>query len=305
MDLNASAAWQITRGAGKRPVRVAVIDNGMQISHKDLNGAIVSGGFFNPEGVGLANFVRLTPGMADFPPDPHGTFCLGLVGARINNDDGCGIAPEANLIAIACANDQTGTQTTLARAIHYAADPHSWDSLAKSSEGADVISCSLNTQNLLHTALKDAIHFAYEKGRSGLGVPVFWAASNEHTEISKDMLCSHHEIIPVASYDRTGAKFVSAFGPQLEYLAPGRDVFSTNSDNGFSRDSGTSFATPLAAGVAALVLALQPGWNKEQIRNLLRKSCDQIGPLAGHNDETGYGRLNAAIAAARAKAGIV
>ena len=58
------------------------------------------------------------------PDNEHGTFCAGMVGARHNNNvGGCGAAPESELMLVACLTDQVGTQTTLARAVAYAADP--------------------------------------------------------------------------------------------------------------------------------------------------------------------------------------
>lgn len=291
-------AWKDTVGKG---LRVAVIENGMQVSHTDLEESIVGGGFFKKTAVGETQFVRYEKGMPDFPDDSHGTLVLGLVGARLNGSQGCGVAPEAGLIAIACLPDQTGTQATLARAVHYAADPSFEDKLSKPGEGADVISCSLDTQKKLDSNLYDAITFASNQGRAGKGAPIFWAVDNLHTAIEIDKVFSHPEVIAIAGHDREGNKVQpSAFGKRLEYLAPGEDVASTNSFNGFREDNdGTSFATPLAAGVAALVLSLQPEWTAKKVREHLKQSC--VPPGSAPDNEVGFGRLSAAIAVAKAK----
>lgn len=130
--INSLDAWEITRGVGAmRPVRIAIIDNGMQISHPELSAGIIGGGFFTAtnENPATPSFIPITPGISGFPErDDHGTFCMGMAGARMNNGGpGCGSAPEADLIAIACAHDQVATQTTLARSIDCAVDPSRLD----------------------------------------------------------------------------------------------------------------------------------------------------------------------------------
>jgi len=308
--INSLDAWKITRGAGTmRPVRIAIIDNGMQISHPELSAGIIGGGFFTAANGDPAtpSFVPITPGMNGFPEtNDHGTFCMGMAGARMNNNGpGCGSAPEADLIAIACAHDQVSTQTTLARAIECAVDPAKFHPEATPAGGADIISCSLATNGVFKDVLKKAIANATQSGRNGLGIPIFWAVDNDDVPIASTDVCSDPAVIAVGSSDRNGEKFVSAFGANLEFLAPGLEVFSTRSDNQFNFGNGTSFATPLAAGVAALVLSLHPEWTMTQVRELLRESCDPMGNVAGHDDQFGRGRLNAATAVNKAKAAVV
>ena len=92
-------------------------------------------------------------------------------------------------------------------------------------------------------------------------------------------------------------QLASAFGPKLEFLAPGVNVFSTRSRSQHGFSTGTSFATPLAAGVGALVLSRDPTLTATQVRDRLRASCDQVGGVVydanNHNDEYGFGRINA------------
>jgi thermitase len=305
-DICSQQAWALTRGRGPdRPVSIAVIDNGMQVSHPDLKVGIVGGGFFQSTAEGSANLVRFTPGMSGFPDNPHGTFCMGMAGARMNNKKGgCGAAPEADLLAIACLDDQIGTQATLARALAYAADPSKEDSQATVADGADVIACSLGPNGAdwdLTSVLDLAIRFAAREGRGGRGIPIFWAASNGYVEISRDEIASHPNVIAVGRSNRNDLADGTAYGPKLQFLAPGADVFSTTSSSKYGFDTGTSFAAPLAAGVAALVLARHPKWSARQVRTRLRKTCDKVGGVnydsKGHHDEYGYGRINASLAA--------
>jgi thermitase len=307
-DIRSEAAWDRTRGRGaERAVRIAVIDNGMQVGHPDLRDGIVGGGQFASSGLGSATFVRFEAGTAAFPDVWHGTFCMGMAGARMNNArGGCGSAPEADLIAVACLNDQIGTQTTLARAVAYAADPTREDAAAAAGAGADVIACSLGPNGAdwdLTSVLDLAIHFAATQGRGGRGVPVFWAVSNGNVEVSRDEVSSHPDVIGVGRSDRNDLADGSAFGPELDFLAPGVDVHSTASRSRYEFSTGTSFAAPLAAGVGALVLALNPDLKAEEVRDRLRATCDRVGDVEydaeGHHPEYGYGRVNAERAVGR------
>lgn len=286
-------AWGIATGAG---VRIAIIDNGMDIEHDDLKAGIKGGGYFEPAlpGGTTANFFRLQPGVANplFPDSGHGTACMGMAGARQNNGiEGSGIAPDSDLLAIACAIDQTGTQQTLARAIEYAINPQKVDP-GDLTPGADVISCSLDTAHDVETVLRLAIDSA-AAGRNGKGVPIFWAVNNVKEPLSYDELCSLTNVIAVGRSGVRGKVAVDcAYGPKLEFLAPGLHVLGPRWGNN-DEWSGTSFATPLAAGVAALVLQKHNDWTAAQVLQRLRDTCDMPATLATPNDRYGHGRINA------------
>jgi thermitase len=297
-DIKSEAAWDLTRGQG---VRLAVIDNGMQVNHPDLRQGIVGGGYFVSDGMGSSTFRRWTPGQAGFPNGNHGTFCLGMAGARMDNDrGGCGSAPEADLLAIACLQDQVGTQLTLARAIAYAADPSTEDAQASPADGAHVIACSLGPNGAdwdMTSVLDLAITAAAVQGRGGKGVPILWAATNGPYDIVHDEVCSHPDVMAVSRSNRNDLEDGAGFGPKLEFLAPGVDVHSTRSGSSYGTSTGCSYAAPLAAGVAALILARHPDWSRDQVRQRLRDSCDKVGGVPydaqGHHIEYGCGRINA------------
>lgn len=297
-DIKSEKAWDANLGAG---VRVAVIDNGMQVNHPDLKAGIMAGGYFQNGAVGTATFVRWTPGTPGFPNGSHGTSCLGMVGARHNNGrGGCGSAPLAEMIPIACLSDQIGTQLTLARAIAYAADPTTEDATATAGQGAHVISCSLGPNGAdwdMQSILDLAIERAATQGRGGLGVPIFWAATNGPYDISLDEVCSHPRVVAVSRSNRLDLEDGAGYGDNLAFLAPGVDVYTTISGSSYDFVTGCSFSAPLAAGVAALVLERYPGWTRDQVVNRLFGSCDKIGGVVydavGRHPEYGYGRINA------------
>jgi thermitase len=289
--LHSLAAWDIANGEG---VRIAIIDEGMKVNHDDLKDGIVGGGYFDyiPPGAGTATFIRFHPDMTDFPPSGHGTACMGMAGSRQNNGNGgSGIAPKSELLAIACTSDLTGTQETLARSIEYALNPQQVDP-GGITRGADVISCSLDTFYHLTSVLRLAIESA-ANGRYGLGVPIFWAVNNRNVALSLDPVCSLPGVIAVGKSNEDGYVFRCARGEKLEFLAPGVNVIGpalwTDNDDW----TGTSFATPLAAGVAALVLQKHPEWTAAQVLQRLRNTCDMPLHPANQNDRYGHGRINA------------
>ncbi len=304
-DVSAEDAWDVTRGAG---IRVAVIDQGMNVAHGDLADAIVedTSGYFVSDPAGCDSFVK---GTAGFPDQSHGTFCAGMALARANNgDSGCGIANEADLTAVACLSDFVGPQTTLARAVAIAADPcHDIDG-AEPADGADVITCSLGSLPCvpwdMAKALELAIDFAVTHGRGGLGTPVFWASNNGNCPMSEDQVASYVNTIAVGSSTKWDTRIGGAFGPELDFLAPGVWVVSITSNAGVLADMGTSYATPAAAGVGALVLAANPKLTWQQVRDTIRDTCDKVGEVpydaAGRNDFYGFGRVNAAQAVLKA-----
>ncbi|MBL8679540.1 MAG: S8 family serine peptidase [Myxococcales bacterium] len=296
-DIRAESAWNRTRGKG---VRVAVIDNGIHINHPDLRAAFKRGGWFDGRTSGSASFIELSASnRAQFPTDDHGTFCAGMVGARANKQGGCGAAPECELVAIACLEDQVGTQLTLARAIAYAADP-SREVPDSKERGADVISCSLGPNGAdweMSTPLELAIEFATSKGRDGKGTPIFWAASNAHVDITRDEVVSHPSVIAVSRSNNNDGYDNAAYGSTLAFVAPGANVLSTSGAASYAWDTGCSFAAPLAAGVAALVLARDSQLSATAVKDRLCDTCDKVGGDAygpdGRNDQMGHGRINA------------
>ncbi|MBJ8149475.1 S8 family peptidase [Bacillus cereus] len=301
-DVHAEEAWDITRGSG---IRIAVIDNGFEVNHPDLKEAVVDGaGYFKQQGMGTATLVD---SLSQYPNNRHGTFCAGIALARADNETGgCGIANQAEFIPISALSDQIGSQVTLARAVAYAADPLQEN---VNAEGADVISCSLGPSNgpdwTLTSVLDRAIQFAVNKGRNGLGTPIFWAVSNGNFPVAQDEVCSHPDTIAVGRSNRQDQEDGSAFGPELDFLATGVSVFSTSSGGGYATSTGTSFAAPCAAGIGALVISINPTLNWQQVRAIMRSSCDKIGGVSynaeGHHNKYGYGRINAFSAVSQAQ----
>lgn len=299
VNIDAQTAWDQTTGQG---VRIAVIDNGFATAHPDLRFGDASGYFRSSSDFVDADFIA---GLAGMPVRNHGTACAGMIAAVADNGvGGCGVAFGADLSMISCLNDQVGTQATLARALAYAADP----SLeGHTVAGADIIACSLGPNIAdwaMSAVLEDAIDFAAAQGRGGKGCPIFWASTNGDFPISADKVCSHPQVMAIGRSTVQDEHNNSGFGPELEFLAPGVDVWIPSSNGGYHTTMGTSFAAPCAAGIGALALSQKPDMTAAELRQLMRDTCDKVGPMPytdGRNDRYGHGRANAASAVAEAR----
>jgi thermitase len=301
--LHSEAAWDKSKGKG---ISIAVVDNGFDTKHKDLKFGPLTGWYRSTPDHADADFV---PGIKGMDDGDHGTACAGMIAAREGNKKGgCGVAFDADLHLIACLGDQVGTQSTLARAVAYAASPALENQTAT---GADIICCSLGpniAQWTMTQVLNDAITNAATQGRAGKGCAIFWACTNGNFPIGSDEVCSHPRVNAIGRSTKNDSDDGSGFGPELEFLAPGVDVLIPSSGNSaYRKTTGTSFAAPCAAGVAGLALSKNPALTAQQLRELMRQSCDKIGNLPYIDDRNvrfGHGRINADKAVANAIASV-
>lgn len=297
-DGRTRAAWARARGAR---VKLAFIDNGFHVGHPDFAAGLFRGGHFTDDGGGTGPFIPRDAAGSGFPADDHGTFCLGMAGARFTSAASVfGAAPECDLIPIACVDDQVGTQATLARALAYAADPTTEEPGSARADGADVIGCSLGPNGgdwILTSVLDLAIGFVAANGRGGKGTALFWAVANDQVPIANDEVCSHPQVVAVGRSNRLDQADGSAYGNKLALLAPGAEVYSTVGKARHRAWTGTSFACPFAAGVAALVLERFPAMTADELVVKVTSTCDKVGGVtydaSGHHPHYGSGRINA------------
>jgi subtilisin family serine protease len=319
-DVGAKEAWKLTRG--KRDVVVAVLDDGVDVDHPNLQANVwrATGGkdrvgrdFFLPDD--HPDHYNPRPKKFRFPFDDmpgndiHGTPCAGVIAAA--GGGAVGIAPRCRVLAVKIFHaDELASDERVADAIRYAA------------RRAGVISCSWSsaTSPDVQLALEDA-----RKARGGRGVAVFCATGNESSKVAfpaRDPLT----IAVGASTDQAKLAGYSNTGPQVDVVAPSsggvREIFTTDvsvAGRGFNvgraaqggKDGlhtnsfgGTSSATPLAAGIAALMLSVHPKLSAEEVREIQRGTADKIGDgydAAGFSPRFGCGRVNAAQAVAEAK----
>lgn len=297
-DIDALKAWLKTRGSDK--VVVAVLDSGVDYTHKDL----VANMWFRPDSVPqyaddeLGTFDDVNGYDADAnAPDPmddngHGTHCAGIIGAEGDNNEGiAGINWNVSIMPLKfLGRGGFGTTKNAIEAINYAID--------RKQKGVNVrvINASWGSTSYSR-ALEDAIRAAGEQG-----ILFVAAAGNSSTDNDKR---AHYpsnynlpNVISVAALDRTDsmASF-SNFGVKTVHIAaPGRDILSTWLKDVYREASGTSMAAPQVSGVAALILASEPNLSVEKLRERILRSVDKIPSLDGK--VASGGRLNAAKALA-------
>jgi len=326
-DVGAIEAWKISRG--KASIVVAVLDDGVDVDHPNLRAAIkrkpspteprdlLGRDFFIADDSDPEHF-NPRPKKFRVPYDQmagndiHGTPCAGVIAARGVSGGAVGIAPRCRILAVKIFHgDDLASDARVADGIRYAA------------LNASILSCSWSGPHStdIELALQDAIEF----GRGGKGAAVFCATGNETARVGYP--ASDPNAIGVgATTDQGRLADYSNTGPQVWLTAPSsggkQDIFTTDvsiANRGFNTGNaaaggvdglntnsfgGTSSATPLAAGVAALVLSVNPSLPVAQLKELLASTAEKIGSgydARGHSNKFGFGRVNAAKAVTAAR----
>jgi kexin len=284
-DLNVSKAWAYATGKG---IQIAVVDDGIDLSHEDL--AVVSGKSWD---------YRLNRyGDPSSTNSDHGTACAGLVAAKGNNGIGVtGVAFNARLV---------GYNLLAASSTAYDADAVVKD-LASNHIYTNSYGAPDNTGGLYpaETLWEAAIETGVTTGRNGKGVIYTWAAGNGAPVDRSDYdgQANHPMVFAIgalnaqgqrASYSEPGANLlVSTFGGEFcDSLAltttdvTGRRGFNSGNTPGeliglrnyTQCMNGSSAATPLAAGVAALLLEVNPQLSWRDVRAILASSARKTDP---------------------------
>lgn len=278
IDISACKAWGIATGKG---VTIAIVDDGIDLTHADL-AANLHAFSYNLE----------TNQRPSKTYGHHGTHCAGIAAAAVNGKFIAGVAPNAKLMSIShnmIITSDAGRK--FAQGITLA-----W------RNGADIISCSW--QALQEDILKEAIDNALSQGRQGKGAIIVVAAGNENHGAVTWPGCYRDEIITVSSVDSDGSfSSFSSMGSSVDVCAPGRDIYSTFRNDSVGYMTGTSMACPHVAGVAALILEMNPTLTNLEVRNAIERNTKKIGnksytqqagrPNGTWNEQYGYGLVDA------------
>ena len=242
---------------GKNSVTVAVIDTGTDSKHPDLKKVLLPG------------YNAANPANQPITQD-HGTHVSGIIGAEKNNGiGGHGISSNVKILPIDVFDGTSGaTDASVAEGIIYAAD-----------NGAKVINMSLGFMMPV-PLVKEAVQYAIDKG-----VIVIAAAGNDASDYVS-YPAGFEGVISVGSINsKKELSYFSTYGPSVDVVAPGEDVYSTMYDyskkSTFANGSGTSMASPVVAGVAALLLSKHPNLTPAQVEYVLEQTADDLG-------ETGF-----------------
>jgi subtilisin family serine protease len=265
--IGAASAWDIAQGAG---VTIAILDSGIDTAHPDLAPNLVAGYNIYDNNTDVTDVCG------------HGTGVAGTAAAATNNAIGvAGMAGRAKIMPVRIAyldptNGCYAYYSTISSGLTWAAD-----------HGARIANISYSGVSGSASVQSAA---QYMKSKGGL---VFVSAGNTGTDQG---MTPTSAMIVVSATDSTDAKASwSSYGDFVALASPGAGIWSTTRGGGYQAWNGTSFASPLAAGVAAVMMAAGPALSGAQIESLMYSSAVDLG-AAGRDPLFGYGRVDAGAA---------
>ncbi|MBU6412901.1 MAG: S8 family serine peptidase [Planctomycetes bacterium] len=277
-DMNAVRAWDVQLGSAS--VLTLIIDTGVEQTHPDINQ--ITGRDFTG-----------TPALNGGPGnacDNHGTAVAGCVSERINNAIGAtGVAPGTRSVSARCFVSLTNCSGGWNATYSWTADALNW---------AQSIGVRVTNNSNIYGGTSAAMDSAYAATRTA-GMIHFAAAGNSGAG-NIAYPSSLATVNAVAALDRTGVRSsFSQFGPGLDFSAPGREITTTDrtgaagyGNGDYASVNGTSFASPYAAGVAALVFSHYPGLTGAQVQTAMQKSARDMGAV-GYDTGHGWGMVQA------------
>ncbi|MBT3222050.1 MAG: S8 family serine peptidase, partial [Proteobacteria bacterium] len=276
-DIDVESAWSITDGSG---VVVAVVDTGVSLGGEDTPVSVLQGYDF------VDNDTNPNDG------DGHGTHVAGTIAQATNNGVGvAGVAPGATILPVRVLDDSgNGDSSDIAAGIVWAVD-----------QGAEVINLSLGS-DYLSTVEEDACQYASDNG-----VLVVGASGNSATTDWVVYPAAFDTVIAVGATDfnRETTEY-SNWGPEVELVAPGGDVYADENNDGYVDGvvqetnasgyfdyefwEGTSMAAPHVAATAALLIA-SGVTDHDEVRTRLQSTATDLGK-SGWDKKYGFGLVN-------------
>lgn len=296
------AAWDTETQTNE--VIVAVVDSGLDFNHPEMAGRFwtnpdeIAGNGIDDDNNGYIDDHRGWDFVADTnsPTDTHGhgTCVAGVIGAAGNNLQGmAGISRHCKIMVLKHGSAAINVADS-AEAIRYAAD-----------NGAQVINLSFGG-DIRSSVLESAINYAHD-----LDVVVVASAGNNATSSVPVYPADYVNTISVGSSNHLDLRTdFSNLGYKVDFMAPGGSdggsgtgdtILTLRTSSGgigttvnsqYSRVRGTSFAGPFCCGVVAMMKNQRPTLTHDEIRSILRASCDDID-TTGWDEQTSYGRINA------------
>ena len=291
IDSEASIHFGNTYHYTGKGVKVAVIDDGLDITHPELNGSIIATYDVTTKTANVAHFSMR---------EHHGTSTTGIITANDNGIGIKGVASESQIIFLKHREGMSDSETI--------------ELFLKAKEfGADIINCSWGTYDVSES-VKEVIQDLATNGREGKGIIIIFATGNDGQDMGNDE-SAIPEVIAVGSSDKENLRaWYSNYGEYIDVLAPGGnldlgittlddmgengiatlddDYLLANDENSFV---GTSASAPIVSGVIALMLEKNPNMTRDEVAKALHDKSDKIGTLDyvdGFNEYYGYGKIN-------------
>lgn len=297
-QVKALEAWDYVADADT--IVIGIVDTGIDYNHEDLAGNIFKN--YGEIGTDLNGTDKRGNGIDDdengfvddwqgwdflgngdnnpIPGHLHGTHVAGTCGAVVNNEIGIsGVAPKVKLLAVKIGYDSQFATSIINgyQGLLYAA-----------AMGSDIINCSWGSASYSNAEAEVVAEAV------SLGSLIVAAAGNDYRN-QAHYPSSYNGVVSVAAVDSTdAAAWFTTYHRSVDVSAPGVDVFATTPLNGYESLDGTSMASPVAAGVAALIKMKYPEKNNLQIGEILKATTDNIDSLNPfYRGLIGTGRVNA------------
>lgn len=272
-----------------RGTTVAVVDTGVTGNHPDLVAPLPDGRPRIATGKSFLSGDPANGAAANVDPQGHGTHVAGIItAARDDGIGGSGVAPGAQVLPVRVLNSSgVGWSTDVTAGILWA-----------HQQGADVINLSLGASGNTPPDMDTAINFVTTDRSRGKPPTVVVAAAGNGGPTSTPQWPGRQErTIAVAATDSGDAvASFSSRGSYVDVAAPGVGVLSTCRTGGWCTMSGTSMATPMVAGAAAVLRQLDPGRGPDEVRSRLESTAVDLG-VPGRDDSFGAGRIDLVAAA--------
>lgn len=262
-----TSGWDTT--TGRKSVTIGIIDSGVDDSHPDLTGHVTVGPNFSSDAANVDNY-------------GHGTHVAGIAAASTNNGIGvAGVDWSTEILSVKVLNSSgVGTATAIAKGVKYAVD-----------NGARIINMSLGASADSQT-LKSIVEYAEVRGAL-----VVAAADNQATNAFSYPGAYDGVVAVGASNPGDALASFSNYGDWVDLLAPGTGIVSTwpvalsGSAEPYAEEDGTSMATPLVSGIAALIWSVHPYMSAQGVANRMFETADAV---PGGTSVVVHGRVNAA-----------
>jgi len=262
-NIGAETAWDVSQGSSSIPI--AILDSGADPSHPDLAGKLILG----------KNFYNNNDDWTDICG--HGTSVAGTAAAISNNGIGvAGVAWNNPIIPIKITDSNCwGYYSSMIQGIVYAAD-----------NGARAANISFHIFN--GAALTDAAKYMYDRGG--------WVVAAAGNTGKFENYPENPYIISVGA--TTSGDSIAGFssnGPFVDFSAPGSGIYTTKSGSSYGTVSGTSFSSPIVAGLVGLLASNNPAMSAQQIYDTIKSTAVDLGS-SGHDNFYGWGLIDAAAA---------
>ncbi|MEZ6317759.1 MAG: S8 family serine peptidase [Phycisphaerales bacterium] len=284
VDMNGPAAWDTELGDPN--ILTLVIDVGVQTDHPDINQT--AGADFTSD----AN-----PAGGPFNScDNHGTAVAGCISGIINNNKGaCGIAPGTRVVSartfisnVPCDGNWTTVVSATVDALAY----------------GESLGCRVSNNSNFYGFSSSAIANKYASTRAN-GM-VHFASAGNFSDPAPTYPSSLPTVNAISAVTNRGLLAAFSNTGAIAFGGPGLDVYTTDrtGTNGFGGGNyeildGTSFASPLCAGVAALILSYNPSLTPDEVESIMQTTAKDLG-ATGYDTSFGYGMPDAAAALAAA-----